>query len=389
MRRGGLWLAERGLPISALISYIVSYLIEVRDERRFTRLIGSAGRLLVSSGLLVLAFAAYQLWGTGLLQGRTQAGLADEFDRYETQLSVGVESSQSGDDNAKDQAPPSVSSPVVVPASSIRRDSGQVVGRIRAQRIGLDQFIVEGVDPTQLKAGPGHYPGTPMPGMRGNASLAGHRTTWGAPFNRIDELRPGDEIQVDMPWGTATYVVDAQDDGEGGEIGHFIVDPSRVEVLDQDGSNRLTLTSCHPKFSARLRIIVTASLVSEPIEVEGGFDAVAPESLADEDLDAPTITQNYVSADDRAPGLTDERQELDSASSVGVAESSFGQGLSGDTTAMAPALAWSMAAIGAWLVARLVASRWRRRLTYAMAALPVAALWFVAFGFIDQVIPSY
>ena len=129
--------------------------------------------------------------------------------------------------------------------------------------------------------------------------------------------------------------------------------------------------------------------MSEPVEVEGGFDAVVPESLADEDFDTPTDTQPDVSADDQPPGLTDDGRGLESAGFADIGESSFGQGLGGDTTAIGPALAWSVAAIGAWLMTRLVASRWRRRLTYAIAALPVAALWFIAFGFIDQAIPSY
>ena len=88
-----------------------------------------------------------------------------------------------------------------------------------------------------------------MPGQPGNASIAGHRTTWGAPFNRIDELDPGDEITVRTVQGTFVYRVVEQDSGKG----HFIVTPDRVDVLDQDFTehpNRLTLTACHPKFSA-------------------------------------------------------------------------------------------------------------------------------------------
>ncbi len=383
---------SEGRLIRSLNSYSVSYEAQVRSEGWPARLVGSAGRLLISFGLLILAFAAYQLWGTGVLQDRTQSGLAGEFENYEAavladrssggELSSGLAESEIGS-----MVAPQLS-PIVVPASSIERGPGEVVGRIRAERIDLDQFIVEGVDPTQLQAGPGHYPGTPMPGMMGNASVAGHRTTWGAPSNRIDELLPGDEIEVDMPWGTATYVVDPHDDGDGSGVGNFIVDPSKIEVLDQDGSNRLTLTSCHPKFSARLRIIVTASLVSEPIEIEGGFEAVVPGSLADEDLDASAASSSDEALAERLPGLTDDDQVIESV--VGQDdEESFGEGLSGDRSAIAPAMAWSLIASGAWILTRVVARRWRRWLTYAVAVLPVAALWLIAFGFIDQAIPSY
>lgn len=383
-------MARTARPTDSLHSYTVSYFRRAETGGWFARLVGSAGRLFISSGLLILAFAAYQLWGTGVLQDRTQSGLAREFERYEAALadrSSDAESSSLGEADVSQVVAPELS-PVVVPAASIERAPGDVVGRIRAERIDLDQFIVEGVDPVQLQAGPGHYPGTPMPGMMGNSSVAGHRTTWGAPFNRIDELLPGDEVEVDMPWGTATYVVDPQDDGEGGEIGHFIVDPSVVEVLDQDGSNRLTLTSCHPKFSARLRIIVTATLVSEPIEVEGGFEAALPESLADEDLGARGASSFDEDVDDQLPGLIDDDRAIESVDASGV-EESFGQGLSGDRSAIAPAVVWSLIAGGAWLVTRFVARRWRRRLTYVLAVLPVVALWLMAFGFIDQAIPSY
>ena len=89
---------------------------------------------------------------------------------------------------------------------------------------------------------------TPLPGQKGNAAIAGHRTTYGAPFNRIDELEPGDEILIDAPYGQFRYEVRAT----------TIVSPSAGEVLEDKGDNRLTLTSCNPKYSARQRIVVTA-----------------------------------------------------------------------------------------------------------------------------------
>jgi sortase A len=127
---------------------------------------------------------------------------------------------------------------------------GEPTAHLRIPRIGVDKIVVEGVGLPDLKKGPGHYPGTPLPGQAGNAAIAGHRTTYGAPFNRIDELKPGDEILVDTVQGSFRYLVAQQ----------LIVSPKQVDVLNNKGDNRLTLTACHPKFSARQRIVVVALL---------------------------------------------------------------------------------------------------------------------------------
>ena len=128
-----------------------------------------------------------------------------------------------------------------------------------------------------------------MPGQPGNVALAGHRTTYQAPFARLDELQPGDEITFETVQGTFTYTVDAQPAAPGDEpSGHFIVKPTQVEILEQDGTNKVTLMACHPKYSARERIVVTGTLTSPPApptplpEVTGD-DAVT----VDASLDAP------------------------------------------------------------------------------------------------------
>ena len=89
-----------------------------------------------------------------------------------------------------------------------RTDDGDPVGRLRIDRIGLSSVVVEGTDAGDLRTGPGHYPGTPLPGQRGTVAIAGHRTTYGAPFRKIDKVRPRDEIVVTMPYGRFTYRVE-------------------------------------------------------------------------------------------------------------------------------------------------------------------------------------
>jgi LPXTG-site transpeptidase (sortase) family protein len=138
------------------------------------------------------------------------------------------------------------------------------------ERIGGGAWrVVEGTTAEHLRQGPGHLVGTALPGNLGNAVVSGHRTTWGAPFNRIDELAPGDEIVVDTATGRHVYAVTET----------FIVSPTDTWVADspEDPVAWLTLTACHPKGSARQRVIVRAELVGGPnaafvSELSAGID---------------------------------------------------------------------------------------------------------------------
>jgi sortase A len=134
-------------------------------------------------------------------------------------------------------------------------DRGEPLGAIRIPEIGLDWTVVEGVRlGSDLKKGAGHYPDTPVPGQAGNAAIAGHRTTYGAPFHNLGELVAGDRVFWDSATGTHEYEIR--------EI--FVVDPTELWVLDNREGAFLTLTTCHPKFSARERLIVVAEMVDGP-----------------------------------------------------------------------------------------------------------------------------
>jgi sortase A len=126
---------------------------------------------------------------------------------------------------------------------------------MRIPKIDLNQVVVEGVGVPELKKGPGHYPSTPLPGRPGNAGVAGHRTTYGAPFGRLDELAAGDSIEVETLEGAFTYRVT--------EV--TVVSPDQRSVLYPTSDSRLTLTTCHPKYSASRRLIVVAALVAPPV----------------------------------------------------------------------------------------------------------------------------
>ena len=136
-----------------------------------------------------------------------------------------------------------------------RTDDGDAVGRLRIDRIGLSSVVIEGTDADDLRRGPGHYPATPLPGQRGTVGIAGHRTTYGAPFRKIDKVRRGDDIVVTMPYGRFTYRVERT----------RIVKPTDVWVTQRVSYDRLILSACHPLYSAAERIVVFARLVrSEP-----------------------------------------------------------------------------------------------------------------------------
>jgi sortase A len=128
--------------------------------------------------------------------------------------------------------------------------TGEGIGRIVIPRIGLDVVVVQGTDTASLQKGPGHYPLTGFPGQGKTIGIAGHRTTYLAPFRKINEIEDGDEITLEMPYGTFTYTVQK----------HEIVDPSQNEIVDNVGYERLVLTACHPLYSAAQRWAVFAEL---------------------------------------------------------------------------------------------------------------------------------
>ena len=138
-------------------------------------------------------------------------------------------------------------------ARSLRRasDPGDAVGRIRIPRIGASFVVVYGSDAASLRKGPGIYDDSPFPGAPGTVAIAGPRTTYLAPFRRIDKRQPGDEISVEMPYGRFTYRVQQRK----------IVAPTTVSVVKRVGYDRLVLSACHPLYSAAKRIIVFARLV--------------------------------------------------------------------------------------------------------------------------------
>lgn len=131
-----------------------------------------------------------------------------------------------------------------------RLDPGDAMGRIVMPSIGVSEVFVEGTGAGDLRRGPGHYPATPLPGERGTVAIAGHRTTYGAPFRDIDDLERDDRIELRMPYGRFVYRVERT----------RIVPPTEVSVTARVAYDRLVLSACHPLYSAAERIVVFARL---------------------------------------------------------------------------------------------------------------------------------
>jgi sortase A len=138
------------------------------------------------------------------------------------------------------------------PARVVRKEPlrGDALGKLLIPSIGVSEYVVEGTDADNLRKGPGHYPDTPLPGQHGTSAIAGHRTTYGAPFRNLDKLEKNDRIVVELPYGTFVYRVDRTQ----------IVDDGALWVTKRVGHDQLVLTACHPLYSAAQRIVAFARL---------------------------------------------------------------------------------------------------------------------------------
>lgn len=127
---------------------------------------------------------------------------------------------------------------------------GDALGKLLIPAIGVSEYVVEGTDTANLRKGPGHYPATPLPGQHGTVAIAGHRTTYGAPFRRLNQLHRRDRIVIELPYGTFIYRVEKTQ----------IVDDSALWITKRVGYDRLVLSACHPLYSAAQRIVAFARL---------------------------------------------------------------------------------------------------------------------------------
>jgi sortase A len=208
---------------------------------------------LLCAGVLLVAFVAFQLWGTALYTDHAQANLRKQIDHSigRSQLPLSELGSAKPGTHTKAAGLPAVATSVA--PTTAPPAVGQPIGLIAIPKLGLDDVVVEGTGEAQLQGGPGHYLGTALPGQAGNAGIAGHRTTFAAPFYNLNELVRGDPVFVLTSQGLFRYNVTYSE----------IVAPTDNAVLDSATKNpqpELTLTTCNPRYSASQRLVVFAVL---------------------------------------------------------------------------------------------------------------------------------
>jgi sortase A len=220
-----------------------------RSRRR--RVLRRVANVLIVLGVLVLADACVTLlWQeplSGLYAKQRQSSLSSALDRLEHRpLAVA--------DRAAIARLADTDRRLAYLARAFARglEDGQPIGRIRIPSIGVSKVVVQGTDEAALRNGPGHYPATPLPGLHGTVGVAGHRTTYGAPFRHLDGVRRGDTVQLAMPYGTFTYRVQRL----------RIVPSDALWITRRVGYDRLVLSACHPLYSATHRIVAFARLES-------------------------------------------------------------------------------------------------------------------------------
>lgn len=376
----------------------------------------AVGRAAVGAGLLLLAFAGYQLWGTGHSEAHAQRSLAAELEARHGPRSrpggpidlhepadaaiVGpIEQGQEvglGATPAPPADPVGDTTPVVAPAARAVPAPvavGDPLVRLRIPAIGVDKTVVEGTSREALRSGPGHYLGTALPGRAGNVAIAGHRTTYGAPFRDIDQLVPGDEIVLESADGVFTYRVEAADDHG---TGHRIVAPEDVEVIADQGDHRLTLTACHPLYSARQRIVVTAVLDGPPLAepppvAEAMAEVTLPESPSawggrppTERPPGPSGTLRPAPVPEPASSL--DQRALAAGPAVGLAGSDDGLGWQWQHLRITTAWAGLTVLIAGGAVA--LGRLWRRWPAYLVAAPSFSLALLTCFGHLDRLLPA-
>lgn len=228
------------------------------------KIVGLLGELLLTAGVLVGLFAFYLLYWTGMETAKVQAEAKDELRQAWQQ-----------------PAPAAPAAPI--PDLAVQHTSGTGVALLSAPKAGIYELVAfEGVDQATLAGGPGHYPGTALPGQVGNAAFAAHRDGHGAPFDNIDRLGTCDDIYVETREAIYTYKVlplDAQGGRgedfhcapEGIEIpeiaGQHIVTPDQSQVIDPvGGAALLTWTTCHPQWDNSHRLIIHAVLAHTEVK---------------------------------------------------------------------------------------------------------------------------
>ena len=206
------------------------------------------------SGLLILGFVAQQLFVTSWFAERAQAGLQERAVDYFAETADEITETEYVPPTTVADQPAPEPIPILTEPAPPPHEPFAVIRIPKLDKLRDGWTVVEGVDRSDLRNGAGHMVHTPLPGQPGNSVISGHRTTYGAPFGDLDKLGPGDIIEVETALGTHRYEV----------VESVVVRPNELWVTEPREGAWLTLTTCHPKFSSRRRLVVFAELVGGP-----------------------------------------------------------------------------------------------------------------------------
>jgi sortase A len=228
------------------------YYVRRRPRPDARTVIGVVGEVLITLGVIVFLFLAYELWFTGLYTAHAQSSLKSQLRNEWAHPAPTVLPGESPGPSAS-AVPGLVEAPM----------PGDAIGLIRIPRLGSTYAyaIVEGVSTDDLKKGPGHYPGTAMPGGIGNFVVSGHRTTYLAPFNGLGDLQVGDAIVIETRDTWYTYRVTGTETVLPTAVGVILPVPDKPHAKPTKAL--ITLTTCTPKYSASHRLVIEGQLQSK------------------------------------------------------------------------------------------------------------------------------
>ena len=339
--------------------------------------LGRLGSSLITLGLLMFLFVGYQLWGTGIEEAQSQNKLENRF----AEIAVTASSIPST------SVAPSISEPpvktTIAPLKPIVVNEGDPIAIIAMPTIGVNKYVVAGVQTADLKKGPGHYPGTPFPGELGNASIAGHRTTYGEPFRHLDDLNLGDPIIItDLLGRKFTYLVTNQQ-VVGATDSWVVATTDRTKAF-------LTLTTCHPEFSAKQRLIISAELDLTQSDIATSPAAIYADDAADTTAGPSTeviSTEVTTTVVTETTTTTAPATIVDDSNNSASADA-LSRGWFSDLSAIPQTLLWGLLELlivmGAWQVAK----KYRNRIIgSAVGFIPFFVVLYFVFQNVNRLLP--
>ena len=353
-------------------------------------LVGVVGKALVWAGLLLLGLVAYQLWGTGLETQRAQNRLEREFEELLTEAT-----------ETPPDTEPGITSGVAPPVTAPNRPT-KALALIRIPSAGVSDIVVDGVSASALRQGPGHVPDTPLPGRPGNSAIAGHRSSYGAPFGDLDRVEQGDTVEITTVEGQFVYTVTSVE----------IVKPTRTDVMATTSKKKtLTLITCHPRYSTDKRLVVHAELTSS--ESSTTLQSTTPPPTTTPSTTTPSTTTPSTTTPDTVPVDTVPAEEkpvdetpvdatpidaipVDAIPIDAIPIDEVG-GWFSDTNAILPTVLLGLGlvalAFAAHFLRRALRPKFRRSVVaqfvaYAIVAIPFVVTLFFFYRFLNFLLPA-